>query len=126
MAKKRLSPGEEAFMFQCVALKLPCPEREYRFHETRRWRFDFAWPELMVAVECEGGIHVQGRHSRGKSMESDMTKYNAATELGWRVFRYSTDMITSGTAIDQIEGFLASERQKIARRSARGDEPPAN
>src|SRR5687768_16750315 len=28
----------------------------------RRWRFDFAWPELKVAVECDGGTFTGGRH----------------------------------------------------------------
>lgn len=28
---------------------------EYMFHPTRKWRFDFANPDKMVAVECNGG-----------------------------------------------------------------------
>ena len=30
------------------------PQREYRFDDVRKWRFDFAWPSLMFAVEVEG------------------------------------------------------------------------
>lgn len=35
--------------------KLPQPVREKKFHPIRRWRFDFAWPENLVAVEIDGG-----------------------------------------------------------------------
>ena len=28
---------------------------EYRFHPTRKWRFDYAWPENKIALEVEGG-----------------------------------------------------------------------
>jgi very-short-patch-repair endonuclease len=28
----------------------------YRFHSTRRWRIDFAWPNQMLAVEIEGAV----------------------------------------------------------------------
>jgi hypothetical protein len=30
---------------------LPDPVEEYRFAPPRRWRFDLAWPERMLAVE---------------------------------------------------------------------------
>jgi hypothetical protein len=69
------------------------PEQEYRFHGTRRWRFDFAWPDAMVAVECEGGTWARGRHTRGKGFENDCYKYNAATAQGWRVFRCTRGML---------------------------------
>ena len=65
-------------------------EREYRFHPTRRWRFDFADPETKVAVEIDGGAFIGGRHTRGVGFVKDQEKLNTATSMGWRVFRYST------------------------------------
>ena len=73
--------------------RTPEPEQEYRFHKTRRWRFDFAWPDAMVAVECEGGTWSRGRHVRGKGFEKDCEKYNEATAQGWRVFRVTAGML---------------------------------
>jgi len=67
------------------------PEREYRFHPTRRWRFDVAFPKQRVAVELEGGVWTLGRHTRGKGFRGDMEKYNAATELGWRLLRFAAN-----------------------------------
>lgn len=71
---------------------LPQPEREHGFHTTRRWRFDFAWPAHKIAVEVDGGQWLArgGRHNT----DADREKMNAAAELGWRVFRYSVDMLT--------------------------------
>jgi len=67
---------------------IPAPEYEYRFHPVRKWRFDMAWPDYMVALEVEGGVHVRGRHSRGAGMVKDMEKYNHAIMCGgWFVLR---------------------------------------
>jgi len=76
-----------------LASDLPEPEREYRFHPTRRWRFDFAWPAEKVAVEIEGGIWTRGRHVRGSGFEKDCEKYNMAVAEGWRVFRLTRGML---------------------------------
>jgi very-short-patch-repair endonuclease len=67
--------------------------REYLFARPRRWRFDFAHPCTMVAIEIEGGTWVNGRHTRGSGFEADCEKYNAAAILGWRVLRFTTTML---------------------------------
>ena len=78
---------ERDWLLQVRAARLPAPVLEYRFHPTRRWRFDCAWPEQKLAVELEGGIWQQGRHTRGRGFEADCRKYNAAVGLGWRALR---------------------------------------
>lgn len=93
---------EDALAFQMHAAGLPTPEREWRFHPSRKWRFDFAFPGDKLAVEVEGGIFVTGRHSRGAGMLADMEKYAAATLLGWRVIRVAAQHIRSGVALDWI------------------------
>lgn len=75
------------------------PEREYRFHPSRKWRFDFAWPQSMVAVELEGGVWTMGRHLRGSGFINDCDKYNAAAELGWIVLRYTTQHLQDMTTV---------------------------
>jgi very-short-patch-repair endonuclease len=86
--------------------ELPEPEREYRFHPTRRWRFDFAYPEYKIGIECEGGTWAGGRHVRGGGYSKDLEKYNTATEIGWRIVRFTKDMIDSGDAIETIKRLL--------------------
>jgi hypothetical protein len=71
---------------------------EFRFHPTRRWRFDWAWPSQKVALEIEGGAWTRGRHTRGKGFVRDMEKYNQAVLLGWRVLRVTPKQVTSGEA----------------------------
>ena len=78
-------------------------EQEFRFHPDRKWRADFYLIDKKILVEVEGGIWSGGRHTRGKGYIGDMEKYNAATALGYRVIRFSTDQVKSGHAIQQIE-----------------------
>lgn len=97
-----LSIGEETFALHCQAYGLS-PEREFLFFAQRKWRFDFAWPDKKLALEVEGGTSFgKSRHSRGKGFESDAAKYNRAAREGWIVLRYSTRMVTSGEAIDEV------------------------
>ena len=80
-----------------LALGLPAPEREHKFHPTRRWRFDFAWPDKGVAVEVDGGTWgAKSRHTTGAGYEKDCEKLNAAALGGWLVLRYTTTMIQAG------------------------------
>ena len=101
--RARLSAPEEMLALHIRALRLPEPEREYRFHPEREWRFDFAWPDRRIAAEVEGGGWVYGRHHRPKGYEQDCEKYNAATLLGWRVLRFTPEMVRDGRAIRAIE-----------------------
>ena len=74
-------------------------ETEVRFHPVRRWRFDFV-VKKRVAIEVEGGLFTQGRHTRGKGYIGDMQKYNAAMIGGWRILRYGTAQINNNVIID--------------------------
>lgn len=105
-SKKPKSQLEETLALHLRASKLPDPVREHRFHPTRRWRFDFAWPDRMLAVECEGGQYTQGRHQRPAGFAGDSQKYNEAQLLGWVVLRFTGDMVRSGEAVGVIERAL--------------------
>lgn len=73
--------------------KLGRLEKEYTFCPGRRFRFDYAVPELWLAVEVDGGVWIWGRHNRPKTFQADLEKLNLATAMGWRVFRYTYDML---------------------------------
>jgi hypothetical protein len=83
----------------CTTLGLPAPETERRFHPTRLWRFDYAWPEQKVALEVEGGIWSKGRHTRGRGYIGDMEKYNEAALHGWLVLRVAPQQLMSDAPI---------------------------
>lgn len=97
---------EALFLIQCRAHGIPAPETEHRFHERRRWRFDMAWPDKMVAVEIEGGVWNGGRHTRGSGFEADAEKYNTASEMGWTVLRYTPKYLRDGSAVEQVKRVL--------------------
>jgi hypothetical protein len=82
------------------ALGLPKPIPEYKFHPARKWKADYAWPEKRIALEKEGGVYKKGkdgqrggRHNRPQGFINDMKKYNALTEMGWKLFRYLPNKI---------------------------------
>lgn len=106
LKRPRPKPSESQLEAHLVGLlrlrRLPAPEREHRFAPPRRWRFDLAWPDRMLAVEVEGGLWIAGRHNRPAGMLADMEKYNAAALAGWRVLRFAREHILSGEAIETI------------------------
>ncbi len=112
-AKSQREKLERQLEFQIKAAGLPKPEKEHRFHPERKWRFDFAYPDKQIAIECEGGTWSKkpGRHNRGSGFEKDCEKYNAAASLGWLVLRFTSTMIASGKAITQIEEILNNYEQ---------------
>lgn len=105
MAKPKVprapSEGEETFALYCRICKLT-PEREYPFAPGRQWCFDFAFPHEKVAIEVEGGSWTAGRHSRGSGFQADCVKYNRAALLGWRVFRFTTEMTKSLDTMEDV------------------------
>lgn len=103
---------EELLLLDMKRLKLPIPEREWRFHPTRRWRLDFCWPGDKVACEVEGATWANGRHNRGAGFEADCVKYAEAAILGYRVIRVTSNMITDGRAVDLIERALQASKDE--------------
>jgi hypothetical protein len=98
------------------AAGLPRPTLEHRFHPTRRWRLDIAYPSHKLGIEVEGGNFAragakrcpqcrqtpQGRHNTGQGMEADCEKYSWAAALGWRLIRVTPGMIQRGLALELI------------------------
>lgn len=64
-------------------------ETEIKFHPKRKWRFDWANEELMVAIEYEGVFGGKSRHTNLTGYTNDCEKYNNAQILGWKVLRYT-------------------------------------
>lgn len=69
-------------------------EAEYRFHPVRKWRFDYAVPEIRLAVEYHGHAGFVGKwgpsgHSSITGLTNDCEKFNAATAAGWRVLEFT-------------------------------------
>jgi len=88
---------------------------QYQFHETRKWRWDFAWPALSVALEYDGLVLVTGRdgrvqvtggHATLSGIRKSHAKANAAAINGWFVLRCDADSMRKGTIYDDVEACL--------------------
>lgn len=82
------------------------PLTEHRFHVTRRWRFDYAWPDYQVALEVEGGVWVGGRHTSGAGFVKDMEKYNEAACMGWRIIRCQPRQLCTMQTVETLRRAL--------------------
>jgi hypothetical protein len=87
---------------------LPEPVPEFKFHPTRKWKFDWAFPDLWLAVEQEGivypkhGGHLEGRHVSVRGFKADIENYAEAARLGWTVIRQLPEDVRSGRTADLI------------------------
>ena len=64
--------------------------REFKFHPAMKFRFDWAFLELKIAIEYEGINSAKSRHTTKDGYSRDTEKYNYATNLGWTVYRYTS------------------------------------
>lgn len=85
--------------------------KEFKFHPTRRWRFDYALPEHKIALEVEGGVWTGGRHTRPQGFLGDIEKYNTATLMGWRVFRTTPDDLVRSATLNLLRQAISGELQ---------------
>ena len=70
------------------------PERQYVITDDRGEtvaRVDFAYPDLMVAIECDGKKHHFGKDD----WESDLARRSRLAAMGWRVIHISWDLLAN-------------------------------
>ena len=98
--------GTEAELLLKVAMEAMIGDEwqaEYRFHDTRRWRFDGAVPSVKLAVEIEGVTGGEGgRHQRVAGFLADLEKYEQAMLQGWTVYRCPPKWVKDGRAVSVI------------------------
>lgn len=97
---------EMALLTRLERAGLPLGVGQYRFVPGRLYRLDRAFPDRLVAVEIQGGLWVNGAHSRGSGVERDCVKLSIAAALGWRVLPISKAMIESGQAVELLSKAL--------------------
>lgn len=57
------------------------------------------WDRVKIALEVQGGIFVNGRHSRGAALLKEWEKLNTAAEMGFRIiYCQPCDLLTKQTA----------------------------
>ena len=105
-AKRKSNPIEDELAFQIRATRMPKPERQYRYAPPRKFAADFAWPAQRLLVEVQGGIWTRQAHGSIKGVLADIDRLNAATLAGWRLLRFTPEMVKSGAARMMIDEAL--------------------
>ena len=108
-AKKEIDP--KLFIALCKAHGIPRPIAQFQFHPERKWRFDWSWPwetskDIPVALEIQGGIFTQGRHTRGAALLKEMEKLNEAAILGYRILYCTPKDVETGAIFPTIKRAL--------------------
>lgn len=86
-AKAQRENMERIIRALCAATHLPQPLTEHRFHPRRLWKMDYAWPAQRLFLEVEGGVWINGAHTRASGFVRNLEKYNTAAAMGWRLIR---------------------------------------
>lgn len=110
------SPLELAFAALWSVLGGPELVREYRFDEVCGWRFDFALPDLCIAIEIDGMWGKGGnpsRHRQPVGYVADCGKLNAATMQGWRVLRLAGPMLKDAEYVRSIIEWVGTQEITI-------------
>lgn len=89
--------------------KIPDYVEEFRFHPTRKFRFDWAIPSLKIAIEFEGLMSKKSRHTTVTGYSNDCRKYNSAQILGWKVLRYT--VINHKEVLDDITKLVSIHKE---------------
>lgn len=118
---KKVQASNEKILFanhikQATGFK---PVSEFRFTKERRWRLDYAIPELKIAIEVEGGrfkkttyydkkagkfrTHIGGRHNTATGFKNDMEKYNELAALGWLLVRTTPEELFSAQTLNIVQ-----------------------
>ena len=105
---------------------IPAPMVEHQFAPPRRWRFDFCWPEAMVAVEIEGGVYMRGRHQSGDGFLKDAEKYEAAMMAGWLVYRVPGPWVATEDGFVFREAVMDNLRELLSVRWYTTDGDPVD
>ena len=103
--KNYRSALEAEYFYQIADLPQPHPGYKALLPE-RRHAIDYAWPEIMLAVEIEGGTYNGGAHVRGVGYRNNCEKYNLLAFKGWYMLRFTTDHVKSGYAYEMTKAYL--------------------
>jgi len=87
-------------------------EKEFKFLENRRFRFDYANHKYKIVIEKEGGIWRKGggAHSRPSGIERDIEKYTLAAVEGWIIIRRQPKQMLTIQTISLIRKAIESRK----------------
>ncbi|MGE0227776.1 MAG: endonuclease domain-containing protein [Dehalococcoidia bacterium] len=88
--------------------------RQHQYVPGRRFKADFAFPELRLLIEVQGGVYTGQAHGSVSGVLRDNERLNLATLHGWSVLRFTPDDVASGAALTAIEDYLEAVEERAS------------
>ena len=117
--KRIIAPGatkpkndyKARFLRDLSSAGIPAPQTEHRFHPERKWRLDYAYPDLRIAIEYQGGNFSRGKggHSSVAGLMRDYEKFTEASLLGWTLILIDAASVRSGQAVEWVRRALQAK-----------------
>jgi len=108
MARGDKQKADIEFKLMILGLKF---EKEVAAIPGRRFKFDWAIKDWMIAIEYEGLMSKKSRHTTIGGYSKDTEKYNLAQINGWIVLRYTA--LTVHQMSDQIAEAMAYRKMRL-------------
>ena len=96
---------ERIVLGHLLAAGIPAPRLQHRVELPGRVAYlDMAWPDRMVALECDGW----DRHGTPTALAADLDRQNALVLAGWRPIRFSWQFVRDhpGAMVGQVAAAL--------------------
>lgn len=107
-----MSKLNDGFAFQLTASQIN-HKREYLAIPGRRFRYDFyityGWGGRLL-VELQGGVYqYKPSHASAGGIRRDAEKSNLATLHGYKLLKFTSDMVASGEALRMVEEVIGGK-----------------
>lgn len=109
-ARKRKQKKAQVFSSDLEKM-WPWGRKEVKFHDTRRWAFDWADERAAIAVELDGYAY----HTVRSQWIKDLEKSAEALIYGWAVLHITPDQFRNGDADLLLRRLYASRGYKYPR-----------
>jgi hypothetical protein len=108
---------------QIAEVNLPLPDQyEYRFMDSRDWRFDYAWTDLKVAIEYNGIIYSRRGQNMQKTGHTTITglansyeKIGEAQLRNWIVLETNPILVRDYVTVEQLARAILKRRKSRVR-----------
>lgn len=86
---------------------------QFKFHNDREWRFDFAFPDIYVAIEIQG---FGPGHNSPQGIENDYNKHNEALRYGWIIiYLINKDINDMPNTVAYIKRIIQDRKDRVIR-----------
>lgn len=142
---EHMSDPERLLWFQICVSKLARPIYGHRFDRKRRWKVDFAYVDMKIAIEVEGigrsrrdkktkietklkrcptcGQEPLSDHRTVDGFERNIEKYNELRMQGWLHLQFTPAMVKRGEALKAIERALSQVQiSRCSSSSTKGEQ----